>query len=139
MFSAIDLFFILLTAVLLMAAISLTVAFYSAAPQYPDETLEEMKPAGEDLVSSLPDAHMTTWHIGNHLADRLPPRSVSENIEQLPFTQTYHLLGDTDLEESQEHPTFNPHRRQDHREDQPADPGDGSSTAPVRQPRAYGE
>jgi hypothetical protein len=106
MLSMIDLFFILLTAVILLIVISLTVALYSATsfrsnPNDIDDTADE-----ESITSSLPNAHMTKWHIGDHLADALPPRSVSSKIEQLSFDLPYHSLGDVTLDASQKHPTL---------------------------------
>jgi len=105
MLSMIDLFFILLTAVILLIVISLTVALYSATSFRPNANEIEEAADEEAITSSLPDAHMTKWHIGDHLADALPPRSVSSKIEQLSFDLPYHTLGDLTLDESQQHPT----------------------------------
>lgn len=104
MLNAIDLFFILLTAVVLLIVISLAVALYSAASS-PGAQAESKLSQEESLTPSLPHAHMTRWHIGDHLADALPPRAVSSRIEQLPFNLPYHSTGDTALDESQEKPT----------------------------------
>ncbi len=104
MFSTIDLFFILLAGLFLLVAISLTVAFYSAATSHPKETKDDENP-DEVITSSLPDAHMTKWHLGDHLADHLPPRSVTNNMEQSPFPEPIPKSGDTELDEAQEQST----------------------------------
>ncbi len=104
MFSTTDLFFILLAGLFLLVAISLTVAFYSAASSHSKETKEDENP-DEMITSSLPDAHMTKWHLGDHMADHFPPRSVTNNMEKSPFAQPYQKMGDTTLDEAQEHPT----------------------------------
>lgn len=104
MLSAIDLFFILLAGLFLLVVISLTVAFYSAASSHPKETKDKEEP-DEVITSSLPDAHMTKWHLGDHLADHFPPRPIANNMENSPFAQPYQKIGDSTLDDAQEHPT----------------------------------